>query len=121
MALIKCPECGKEISDSCDKCIHCGYFLGRAPKSSAGAVVIYSYTGWFLVKPSLKIYFNGQYIGDLSYKARTKEIPITEPTNVEIKCSIRSTLVRLMPGKRYEIHTEFDRASGNILAEVRSY
>lgn len=24
MALIKCPECGKEISDSAKKCIHCG-------------------------------------------------------------------------------------------------
>lgn len=25
MALIKCPECGKEISDKSDKCIHCGF------------------------------------------------------------------------------------------------
>lgn len=24
MALIKCKECGKEISDTCDSCIHCG-------------------------------------------------------------------------------------------------
>lgn len=27
MALIKCPECGKEISDKAEKCIHCGYPL----------------------------------------------------------------------------------------------
>ena len=25
MALIKCPECGKEISDKAKNCIHCGY------------------------------------------------------------------------------------------------
>lgn len=25
MALIKCPECGKEISDKSKACIHCGY------------------------------------------------------------------------------------------------
>ena len=25
MALINCPECGKEVSDSAEKCIHCGY------------------------------------------------------------------------------------------------
>jgi DNA-directed RNA polymerase subunit RPC12/RpoP len=25
MALIKCPECGKEISDKAGKCPHCGY------------------------------------------------------------------------------------------------
>ena len=27
MALINCPECGKEISDSAAQCIHCGYVL----------------------------------------------------------------------------------------------
>lgn len=25
MSLIHCPECGKEIADKSDKCIHCGY------------------------------------------------------------------------------------------------
>ena len=25
MAVINCPECGKEISDTIDRCIHCGY------------------------------------------------------------------------------------------------
>lgn len=29
MALIKCPECGKEISDTCSNCIHCGYVLDK--------------------------------------------------------------------------------------------
>ena len=27
MALIKCPECGKEISDKAPACIHCGFPL----------------------------------------------------------------------------------------------
>lgn len=27
MALIKCPECGKEVSDKAKSCIHCGYPL----------------------------------------------------------------------------------------------
>ena len=27
MALIKCPECGKEISDKAESCIYCGYPL----------------------------------------------------------------------------------------------
>ena len=30
MALIKCPECGKEISDKSSNCIHCGYPLQAA-------------------------------------------------------------------------------------------
>lgn len=31
MALIKCPECGKEISNKSDKCIHCGFPLRNEP------------------------------------------------------------------------------------------
>lgn len=27
MSLIKCPECGKEISDKSKQCVHCGYPL----------------------------------------------------------------------------------------------
>lgn len=33
MALIKCPECGQEISDKSDKCIHCGYPLSQKQES----------------------------------------------------------------------------------------
>ena len=29
MALIRCPECGQEVSDKAAKCIHCGYPLGQ--------------------------------------------------------------------------------------------
>lgn len=31
MALIKCPECEKEISDASAVCIHCGYPLNKNP------------------------------------------------------------------------------------------
>lgn len=31
MALINCPECGKEISDKSEKCIHCGYPIRNIP------------------------------------------------------------------------------------------
>ena len=34
MALIKCPECGKEISDKSKSCIHCGYPLDNLEKES---------------------------------------------------------------------------------------
>lgn len=32
MALIKCPECGKEISDKAGKCPHCGYPIEEIEK-----------------------------------------------------------------------------------------
>ena len=33
MALIKCPECGKEVSDKVSACIHCGYPLTSSNSS----------------------------------------------------------------------------------------
>lgn len=30
MALINCPECGKEVSDKAQSCIHCGYPLKKS-------------------------------------------------------------------------------------------
>ena len=121
MALVQCSECGREVSDKSEKCIHCGCPINGNDSVSNGTLVIYGYTGWFLVKPKLKIYLNGKYIGDVSYKAKTKEIPITQPSSVEIKSGIRSTAVRVSPNKHNEIYTEFDRTTGNILAELRSY
>ena len=34
MALIKCPECGKEVSDSAPTCPHCGYVLKKTPSTT---------------------------------------------------------------------------------------
>ena len=32
MAMISCPNCGKQISDKATMCVHCGYSLVEAPK-----------------------------------------------------------------------------------------
>ncbi|MFA7057810.1 MAG: zinc ribbon domain-containing protein [Candidatus Cloacimonadales bacterium] len=37
MALIKCPECSKDISDKSEKCIHCGYPLRSSNGSDSSA------------------------------------------------------------------------------------
>ena len=34
MALIRCPECGKEVSDKAAACIHCGYPLQESKEES---------------------------------------------------------------------------------------
>ena len=35
MAIINCPECGKEISDRAETCIYCGYPLKEPMKEEA--------------------------------------------------------------------------------------
>ncbi len=46
MALVKCPECGKEISSTCDYCVHCGYRLRSAPKKIQAIAYRTSTPGW---------------------------------------------------------------------------
>ena len=38
MAMIKCPECGKDISDKADKCPNCGYPIGGQTVSQSTEV-----------------------------------------------------------------------------------
>lgn len=42
MALIICPECGKDISDQSEVCVHCGYPIRRAkdPDRQPGYAVV---------------------------------------------------------------------------------
>lgn len=41
MALIKCPECGKEISDQSKQCIHCGFPLDKIKSAESTTYAIY--------------------------------------------------------------------------------
>lgn len=41
MALIKCPECGKEISDKSKSCIHCGYPIQQQGKKLKSIIARY--------------------------------------------------------------------------------
>lgn len=45
MALIKCPECGKEISDKAPACIHCGFPLNNIDQTSTLYNAILEVTG----------------------------------------------------------------------------
>lgn len=63
MALIACPECGKQISDKAPACIHCGYPLQEQPStvpiinsSSSKKVVIPSFNEFSQQKiPAIKV------------------------------------------------------------------
>ena len=49
MALINCPECGKEMSDSAKKCPHCGYKIKNDKKMPMWLIVIIAIAAVLLV------------------------------------------------------------------------
>lgn len=46
MALIKCEDCGKEISDKSDKCIHCGCPISNKVNSNGKSKIKYDIKDW---------------------------------------------------------------------------
>ena len=46
MSLIKCPECGKEVSDSVFTCPNCGKELRKPKRSFMGKVFLWIFYGW---------------------------------------------------------------------------
>ncbi len=55
MALIKCPECDKEISDTAKNCIHCGYVLKEDNNVTQPQTVVIAPVKGELAKKSLNI------------------------------------------------------------------
>lgn len=67
MALIKCPECGKEISDKAEKCIHCGFPIniqGKEGKEKEYALKLNDSMCAIGTEKSVKIFFKGNAILD---------------------------------------------------------
>ena len=56
MALIKCPECGKEISDKASACIHCGFPLATTSQSASQQPKTTIATAQINVKAPMKMF-----------------------------------------------------------------
>ena len=99
MALIKCPECGKEISDKASACIHCGCPIHA---SVADALIRFENEyGGFRYKCTVTC--NGK-----EYSCKIGEsinIPISKPSEVEIHIGggNGSTSGTIMPGRKYHV------------------
>jgi hypothetical protein len=59
MALIKCPECGRDVSDTCKQCIHCGFDLTNV-KNALPEKPIYEFYIFIFFKSRMALYTIGQ-------------------------------------------------------------
>jgi DNA-directed RNA polymerase subunit RPC12/RpoP len=57
MALIQCPECGKEISDQAENCIHCGFPLHDKVQSDKtelyNVIIVTPKNGYVIAKQNI--------------------------------------------------------------------
>lgn len=111
MALIKCPECGKEISDRAMACIQCGYPL----KKEKSELTVYGLTQE-LLGGTMKLFLDGEFIGKVE-KGQKITVPIIKDCELTAKCGINPMkgkyLVRA--GKQTVIRIKYNRLSGGFI------
>lgn len=80
MALIKCPECGREVSDRASNCPDCGFPISQSAINGVVQVKL----GMFHSIQSVSISANGRTLWD-GKTGQIAELKLDRPTNVLIK------------------------------------
>jgi len=118
MALIKCPECGKEISDKAPACPNCGIPLRREDRGTYD-VVITREKQWYLVNPKVKIIVDSADEYALE-NGSSITIPLTTGAHTLVfSLGIRKTQTDIDVTENMKINVKFNRMTGEI--EVNGY
>ncbi len=113
MSLIKCPECGKEISDKAATCPNCGMPLRREDRGTYD-VIITREKQWFLVNPKIKVTVDGIEEYFLENNSRIV-IPLTTGAHTLLfSASIRKTQTDINVTENMGINVKLNRATGEI-------
>ena len=117
MALIKCSECGKEISDKAESCPNCGNPINKKEESK---IMVYGYNESYMINPKVKIFINNEEIGSVS-KGQLFEYDITEDCEVTFKSSLRKTSVSVKAGRVTKIKLSWNRLIGKLESQIIDY
>ena len=113
MALIKCPECGKEISDKAATCPNCGMPLRRIDRGTYD-VIIKREKQWFLVNPKIKVTVDTT---DEHFLENNSSItlPLTTGSHTIIFSSgMRRTQTDIDVTENMTINVKFNKTTGEI-------
>ena len=110
MALINCPECGKQVSDKAVSCPNCGCPIATTPKSTVVRIKLPNTdqfaTGWVAMFCSKKASIsNGKKILWDGHHGEMASFSIDKPTKIDIDLGgmVNSIFTEVEPGKRYEL------------------
>jgi hypothetical protein len=112
VALIACPECGKEISDKAPTCPNCG-----VPISRESTVVVYGCTQQFAINPQVHVFWNGAPVGSVM-KGDRISFDIVADGEVSLKSSMRSASVRVQAGRVTKIKISWNRFTGKMVPQI---
>jgi len=110
MAMIKCRECEREISNKAEKCPHCGFPLSKKSKENKKTNVLGTVLGIIILIIGLSMWLGG-----------TSEMLETSSQSSYSKSSSKITLEKfnqIQTGMTYEEVVEIIGEEGTVLSEV---
>lgn len=109
MALIKCPECGNEISDKAKACIHCGCPIEELQSSGPVRIkmpnnVVEGLVGLFSSRRAAVSDSNGKLLWEGQHGENARFV-IDEPTEIVIDLGgwANSVECTVFPNKKYSL------------------
>ena len=115
MALIKCPECGKEISDKAMSCPNCGLPLRREDKGTYD-VIIKREKQWFLINPPIKIHVDSVEKYEIESGQQVKVPMTTGKHEILFILGPRKTVANIEVKDNMEITIKCNRVTGELEA-----
>lgn len=113
MALIKCPECGKEISDKAAACPNCGMPLRKEDRGTYN-LTIKREKQKFLFNPAIKIALDVTENYDIK-SGEESVIPVTTGKHsILFKCGPRKTQADFEIAENAELVVRNNRTTGEI-------
>lgn len=114
MPLIKCPDCGREISDKAKSCIHCGCPIEK----SDSHVTVYGIRQNALLFATIKLYVDNQLVAKIP-RGEKYELSITKECTLMAKCGINPSKAKynVKPGIPVKLQIVYDRLSGSFRFE----
>lgn len=119
-----CPYCGEEILAVAKKCKHCGEWLSDEKPSQFNSmeggikkslVTIHGYDERFAVNPSVSVYKDGVYFGEIPRHGQLK-IEIEDNCALKFSCGPRSASININKGIDTHVLLSFDRFTGSLKA-----
>ncbi len=118
MALIKCYNCGHEVSDTTNFCIHCGSPIKKENNSNkVKGIIKINYPLDPRITPKIKVFFNDNLIKEIVNNT-SEEIRIDTDGILLFKGSFRKSKVEVKSNLNYEITLTWNILTGQLEANV---
>ena len=82
-----------------------------------GELILYGYKEWYLIKPKVKIYKDGNYVGSVAYRDLIK-IDIEKDCVIMLKCSFREVKFHVKKNLKQVYRIAWNKLTGELLVLI---